>query len=76
MKRVYLSNLLELEYDKNNVWHVYPIKDKKLHTFATGKVCACNPKYQVQENKALVIVHNAYDHREWIEKARLLKFKN
>ena len=58
---------MNLDYDQNNIWHVYPVNDKKKHTL-TGIKCECNPKIQIQENKAIVVTHKAYDHREWFEK--------
>ena len=57
---------MNLDYDQNNIWHVYPVNDKKKHTL-TGIKCECNPKIQIQENKAIVVTHKAYDHREWFE---------
>ena len=62
-----------LDYDSENVWHVTPTNDLKEHSEDVKKPCECNPKYQVQDNKALIIVHNSYDHREWNEKDRVLR---
>lgn len=48
--------------------HVYPIGDKKEHKL-DGVDCDCSPKIEV-EGANLIIIHNAYDHREITEEIR------
>ena len=50
-----------------NMIHVYPLDDLKPHKVEGGYDCECMPRIQKQENGALVIVHNAWDRREWDE---------
>jgi hypothetical protein len=54
-----------IDYDKDNVWHVYPVGDLKEHQLV-GYECKCNPKIEVQSNKGLVVIHNSYDNREYM----------
>ena len=51
----------------SNDIHVYPVNDLKEHILK-GVDCHCNPTVKV-EGAGLIIVHNAYDHREIIEQA-------
>jgi len=51
----------------NNDTHVYPVSDLKEHILE-GVDCHCNPTVKVVGD-ALIIIHNAYDHREVIEQA-------
>jgi hypothetical protein len=44
--------------------HVLPLNDKEEHEEHTR--CSCNPKVEVIGAK-LLIIHNAYDHREIAE---------
>lgn len=60
---------LDLDYDKTNVWHVYPVGDLKPHVTRVP-ICHCNPKLQVQDNGGLVVTHNSYDGREMEEYGR------
>jgi len=46
------------DYDKKNVWHVYPINDSARHILK-GYFCECNPKVEIQPNKALLVTHMA-----------------
>ena len=47
-------------------WHVTPINDLKPHT-ETGERCKCEPRIEVEENGNKLVVHNAYDGREFYE---------
>lgn len=47
--------------------HVYPLDDLKEHD-TSGTDCHCNPRIEVIGG-SLLIIHNAYDHREIIEEA-------
>jgi len=62
-----LADLIYLDYDKNNVWHVYPTNDSAKHRLK-GNFCECNPTLEIQPNKALLIVHKAFDGRHLKEK--------
>lgn len=57
----------ELEYDHNNVWHVYPVNDLKEHD-TESPACHCNPTVELQDNGGLVVIHNSYDGRELKER--------
>lgn len=54
---------MELEYDKSNVWHVFPVNDMREH-ITDSPACHCNPKIEIQPNSGLLVVHNSYDGRE------------
>jgi len=46
--------------------HVVPVNDKKEHnTFSDH--CKCEPRVEYQPNGNRIIVHNAYDGREFFE---------
>ena len=47
--------------------HVYPLKDLQEH-ITVGVDCPCEPRVEVV-GASLVIVHNAFDHREIVEQA-------
>jgi hypothetical protein len=46
--------------------HVIPLNDRYGHLLENE--CGCNPEFRV-EGSGLVIVHNAWDHREIVEQA-------
>lgn len=48
--------------------HVYPENDLQEHTLQ-GFGCPCQPTVKMTEGATLLIVHNAFDHREIIEQA-------
>lgn len=48
-------------------YHIYPTNDLKLHN-TNGPICDCNPSRKTV-NGNLIIVHNAWDGREWEEMA-------
>jgi Tfp pilus assembly protein PilZ len=58
---------LPFDFDKENVWHVFPLNDLKRHLTGRTRVCWCNPKIEFQQNKGLLIVHNSADGREFHE---------
>ena len=58
---------MKLDYDKKNVCHVYPINDSARHILK-GYFCECNPKVEIQPNKALLVTHMAFDGRHLFEK--------
>jgi hypothetical protein len=58
---------IEIDFDKENVWHVYPINDSKEHIIGKLKICWCNPRIEFQLNKGLLIIHNSKDGREFHE---------
>jgi hypothetical protein len=64
----WIRKMKYMKYDKNNIWHVYPVNDLKSHTLE-GLECECNPKIQIQDNLAVIVTHKAYDHREWLERS-------
>jgi len=47
------------------IWHILPIKDIKEHEELS--TCECEPKVEMQDSGALLIIHNAFDGREAIE---------
>ena len=63
------KEIIKLDYDKNNIWHIEPINDLDDHN-TDGIECHCNPKLQIQDNGGLVVVHNSYDGREMEEYGR------
>lgn len=67
MARIYL------DYDPTNVWHVTPTNDIEKHSEEVSKPCKCNPRIEIQENKALLVTHNSFDRREYFEKDRRKK---
>lgn len=48
---------------KDNI-HILPVNDKKEHDMSAN--CPCKPRIEVV-GAVLIIIHNAYDHREVIE---------
>lgn len=51
----------------DNDIHVYPVNDLQEHVLV-GVDCPCDPDVEVI-GATLLIVHNAFDHREIIEQA-------
>jgi hypothetical protein len=51
----------------NNDVHVYPELDRYPHDLE-GTDCPCKPTIEVH-GANLVIIHNAWDHREYFEQA-------
>jgi hypothetical protein len=47
--------------------HVYPLNDHWEHIL-DGTECPCEPRVET-EGSTLIIVHNAWDHREIVEQA-------
>lgn len=47
------------------IYHVTPINDIDTHEEAT--CCKCFPKVEELENGDLMVVHNSFDGREYIE---------
>lgn len=62
-------NKVSFDYDPNNVWHVTPNNDIGMHVedLQDQGICDCNPRFEIQENKGLLVIHNAFDHRELFE---------
>lgn len=73
MNTKYKDESIQIDYDLANTWHVYPVNDLKKHRTSGISLCWCNPKIEVQPNKALIIVHNSKDGREFAEKKLILK---
>jgi len=46
--------------------HVLPLNDLKSHS-ETGTRCACQPRIENGERGNVIVVHNAYDGREFYE---------
>ena len=51
----------------DNDIHVYPLNDLQEHK-TVGVDCPCEPTVKV-EGATLIIIHNAFDHREIVEQA-------
>ena len=45
--------------------HILPINDLKKHEEST--TCECNPKIEILEDGEIMVIHNSYDGREFIE---------
>lgn len=56
--------MTNLDYDKDNVWHVVPTGEP--HT-TDGIACICNPKLEIQDDGGLIVTHNSFDGREYQE---------
>lgn len=56
MRVIMKSSDMYLLYEEENVWHVFPTKEEKHHVLK-GLICGCNPKIEVQPNKALIVIH-------------------
>jgi hypothetical protein len=52
----------------NNTIHVLPVADSKSHT-EVGTRCKCEPRIE-QVGDGTIVVHNAYDGREFYETER------
>jgi len=48
------------------IWHVEPSNDLKEHV-TKGLNCHCKPAIDVQPNGSKLVIHNAYDGREFDE---------
>lgn len=50
-------------------WHVEPTNDIKPHStgHADAANCQCKPRTETQPNGNIVVVHNAWDGREFYE---------
>ena len=48
------------------IWHVLPSNDLKEHT--DSSICECKPNSKILDNGDILIIHNSYDGREYIEK--------
>lgn len=46
--------------------HVFPVNDVKPHTFA-GTSCECNPNIAIDQFGNHIIIHNAFDFRDFKE---------
>jgi len=46
-------------------WHVTPIEDIQEHDEST--TCTCKPTVEFMENGNIVVTHNSFDGREFIE---------
>ncbi len=49
--------------------HVYPVNDARPH-LTDGEDCPCNPRSEVVEGGNIVVTHNSWDGREYIERLR------
>lgn len=47
-------------------YHVVPVGDRKKHK-TNGKECACNPRVERQSTGIDLVIHEAYDRREFDE---------
>ena len=45
--------------------HILPINDLKEHEEST--TCECKPKIEILEDGEIMVIHNSYDGREFIE---------
>ena len=49
--------------------HVLPINDVKPHK--ESSTCECEPRVEIVEG-GMLVVHNSWDGREWVEKANTI----
>ena len=49
-------------------YHILPIKDIEKHE--EKSTCKCSPKCDILENGDLMIIHNSFDGREYIEQVK------
>lgn len=57
---------MDADIDTPRRVHVYPLNDAKEHV-QRGEYCHCAPQVRKQEDGSVVVVHNAYDGREFYE---------
>lgn len=50
---------------EGDTYHVIPVGDLKEHN-SDGKLCHCKPRLE-KEGDGWVVIHNAYDGREFFE---------
>lgn len=50
---------------EREIYHVLPNNDTEKHV-DTGLICDCNPEVKI-ESENFIVIHNAYDGREWEE---------
>jgi hypothetical protein len=58
------------DQDKRQIIHILPIDDLDTHE-EEGTECRCNPRVE-KEPGQLIIIHNAFDQREFFEKNPML----
>lgn len=46
--------------------HILPTNDIKEHEETT--TCECNPQVEIQDNAEILVIHNAFDGREYFER--------
>jgi len=51
-----------------NKYHVLPVNDIEEHQ-EEGVVCHCKPEIRIEDEDSWLIIHNAFDGREWEELA-------
>ena len=51
----------------NDIYHVKPENDLKPHSLSAALPCECKPRNEKQPNGDTLIIHNAWDGREFYE---------
>lgn len=46
-------------------WHILPINDTKEHE--EKSTCECRPEVEILDNGDMMIIHNSFDGREYVE---------
>ena len=57
----------ENAFDDTEIIHILPQADLKEHSDGRAESCACQPRIETFENGNKLIVHNAWDGREFFE---------
>ncbi len=47
------------------IWHILPINDIKEHD--ENSMCPCHPRVEILNNGNVLIIHNSFDGREYVE---------
>lgn len=56
-----------LEYDRNNIVHVYPVQEGGEH-YLEGIICPCCADVEIQFNGGVLVKHHSSNRHELLEK--------
>lgn len=56
-----------------NKYHVLPVNDIREHQ-ENGVICECKPEIRIEDEENWLIIHNAWDGREWTELANGMNY--
>lgn len=63
----------KLIYNMTNKFHVLPVNDIREHQ-ENGVICECKPEIRIEDEENWLIIHNAWDGREWEELANGMNY--